>query len=182
MGIPFALLAALLVPIYIKHRVHSQVARVHTFSDIVIVGRSYVEGAESEDSSAADGGGDAAEDIVCTVGLQVLLGGADEERALQESAEIIGNVSSCSCVNSSRRSQGIRQCDIKRHAAPSPVKPAGLIGGTAKGCEGDTFDGHSADESPLQLEQTPCNVGEAVLDKLYFSDNWDTELNAICTN
>ena len=122
-------------------------------------------------------------DIVASRSVQVLPGGADEERALRESAEIIGKVSSCSHF-SSGRPQGIRQYNIEphAHAAPSPVKPVDLIGAAATEYEGDTFEGtavHSPDESTLQPEQTPCNVAETVLDKVYFSDNWDAELNAI---
>jgi hypothetical protein len=49
----------------------------------------------------------------------------------------------------------------------APVTPAGLIGAAATGCKGDTFEEtavHSADESTLRLEQTPCNVAEVVFE------------------
>ena len=84
----------------------------------------------------------------------------------------------CTVPPSTIRSQGIRQYVIERRsglitrdrAVPSPVRPAGLIGVAVTGCDGDTFEEtavHSADESTLQLNQTPCNVAEVV-----FEPNW----------
>ena len=73
----------------------------------------------------------------------------------------------CTVPPSTIRSQGIRQYVIERHAVPSPVRPAGLIGVAVTGCDGDTFEEtavHSADESTLQLDQTPCNVAEVVFE------------------
>ena len=53
-------------------------------------------------------------DTFASQGVQVLPGGADREIALG--------------------SQGIRQYDIERHAAPAPFAPADLIGAAAAGC------------------------------------------------
>ena len=61
----------------------------------------------------------------------------------------------------------MRQYDIERHVVPLPVRPTGFIGVSATGWDGDTFEEtavRSADDSTLQLDQTPCNVAEAVFE------------------